>query len=290
MPPPSPATRPRRASTSCARCWTPTRASRSHDVAERFSVNPRTALRYIQALQRAGEPLYEEMSGKRKVWRRLSPSARRQTITLTTAQMVALFLSRRVFDFLAGTGFKEDLDDVFAKLAMQDIADEKSRMRVLINLLTDGVMATDSQKRVVLANPAFLRMTGCREVQAVGCPVSEVIRYEPLELLIDRALAISGDELVELTEEICCEAEAGQPGPILQARCIPYIDRAGRNVGTITVLHDITALKRMDQIKSEFVSMVSHEIRSPLNSVLAQMQDNPGRPGRRGHHQGNRKS
>jgi len=86
-----------------------------YDVAERFGVNPRTALRYIQALQRAGEPLYEEMSGKRKVWR-LMPTARRQSITLTTAQMVALFLSRRVFDFLAGTGFKEDLDDVFRKL------------------------------------------------------------------------------------------------------------------------------------------------------------------------------
>jgi len=86
-----------------------------YDVAERFGVNPRTALRYIQALQRAGEPLYEEMVGKRKVWR-LMPTARRQTITLTTAQMTALFLSRRVFDFLAGTGFKEDLDDVFAKL------------------------------------------------------------------------------------------------------------------------------------------------------------------------------
>ena len=77
---------------------------------------------------------------------------------------------------------------------------------------------------------------------------------------------------MELTEEICCEAEAGQTGPILNARCIPYIDRAGRNVGTITVLHDITTLKRMDQIKSEFVSMVSHEIRSPLNSVLAQIK------------------
>jgi len=86
-----------------------------YDVAERFEVNPRTALRYIQALQRAGDPLYEEMSGKRKVWR-LMPTARRQAIPLTTAQMVALFLSRRVFDFLAGTGFKEDLDDVFGKL------------------------------------------------------------------------------------------------------------------------------------------------------------------------------
>jgi predicted DNA-binding transcriptional regulator YafY len=86
-----------------------------YDIAERFEVNPRTALRYVQALQRAGEPLYEEMSARRKVWR-VMPTARRQTISLSTSQMVALYLSRRVFDFLAGTGFKEDLDDVFRKL------------------------------------------------------------------------------------------------------------------------------------------------------------------------------
>jgi proteasome accessory factor B len=89
-----------------------------YDVAERFRVSVRTAIRYIRALQVAGEPLYEEVVERRKVWR-LMASARQQTVTLTTAQMVALFLSRRVFDFLAGTGFKEDLDEVFAKLEAQ---------------------------------------------------------------------------------------------------------------------------------------------------------------------------
>jgi len=87
----------------------------AHDIAERFGVSLRTAIRYLDALRKAGEPLYDQMVGKRKVWR-LMPSARRQSISLTTSQMVALFLSRRVFDFLAGTGFKEDLDDVFARL------------------------------------------------------------------------------------------------------------------------------------------------------------------------------
>jgi proteasome accessory factor B len=86
-----------------------------YDLAQRFDVNARTGLRYIQALQRAGEPLYEETVDKHKVWH-LMPTARRGSITLTTSQMVSLFLSRRVFDFLAGTGFKEDLDEVFAKL------------------------------------------------------------------------------------------------------------------------------------------------------------------------------
>jgi predicted DNA-binding transcriptional regulator YafY len=81
-----------------------------YDIAERLDVSARTALRYVQPLQAAGEPLYEDTVGRRKVWR-LMPAARKQAITLTTSQMVALFLSRRVFDFLAGTGFKEDLDD-----------------------------------------------------------------------------------------------------------------------------------------------------------------------------------
>ncbi|MBC8132330.1 MAG: WYL domain-containing transcriptional regulator [Deltaproteobacteria bacterium] len=86
-----------------------------YDIAERFGVSIRTGLRYLEALRAAGEPLFEETLLKRKVWR-LMPSARRETLSLTTSQMLSLFLSRRVFDFLAGTGFKEDLDDVFKRL------------------------------------------------------------------------------------------------------------------------------------------------------------------------------
>jgi proteasome accessory factor B len=86
-----------------------------YDIADRLEVSVRTAIRYLQALSAAGEPLYELRDGRRKVWR-LMASARRDAIVLTRAQMTALFLSRRVFDFLAGTGFKEDLDDVFQRL------------------------------------------------------------------------------------------------------------------------------------------------------------------------------
>lgn len=86
-----------------------------YDIAERFRVSVRTAIRYLRALEAAGEPLYEEMVGRRKVWR-LTPNARRESIALTAGQMSALFLSRRVFDFLEGTGFKEDIDEVFDKL------------------------------------------------------------------------------------------------------------------------------------------------------------------------------
>lgn len=86
-----------------------------YDIAARFGVSVRTAIRYLRALELAGEPLTEETVGKRKVWR-LHPGTRRETISLSLQQMVTLFLSRRVFDFLTGTGFREDLDEIFDKL------------------------------------------------------------------------------------------------------------------------------------------------------------------------------
>ncbi len=86
-----------------------------YDLAERLDCSVRTAIRYLRATEAAGVPLYEAQDGRRKIWR-LMPSARHESVRLTTQQMVTLFLSRRVFDFLQGTGFKEDLDAVFEKL------------------------------------------------------------------------------------------------------------------------------------------------------------------------------
>lgn len=186
-------------------------------------------------------------------------------------------MKRGAFDFIPKPFSPEQLRLLVTKAidytrALQDIASEKSRMRVLINRLTDGVMAADRSKHVVLANPAFLRMTGFREARAIGRTVSEVVRNEQLERMVDKALAMPGEDFTELAEEIHYENGEHHMAPILHARCIPFRDRVGRNVGTITVLHDITALKEMDRMKSDFVSMVSHEIRSPLHSILAQMK------------------
>jgi two-component system, OmpR family, phosphate regulon sensor histidine kinase PhoR len=133
-------------------------------------------------------------------------------------------------------------------------------------------MATDNRKQVVLANPAFLRMVNCATESVIGRSSGEVVCNDRIEALIDKALSMPAEEFAELADELNGDSAADQNGRVFNARCIPFRDRVGRNLGSITVLHDITAQKRMDQIKSDFVSMVSHEIRSPLNSVLMQLQ------------------
>jgi len=183
-------------------------------------------------------------------------------------------MKKGAFDFITKPFSPKDLRTVIGKAieyirTLEDIAHEKSRMGVLINHISDGVMATDMQKRVALANPAFLKMIGRQGEAAIGKPVTELIRNERLIEVIDQALIMPPEEFSEITEEFDGGALAHSAETVLAVRCVPFRDRLHRNMGTVTVMRDITARKKIDQMKSDFVSMVAHEIKSPMNSVLA---------------------
>jgi two-component system phosphate regulon sensor histidine kinase PhoR len=183
-------------------------------------------------------------------------------------------MKKGAFDFISKPFSPEDLRAVIGRAieyirTLEDIAHEKSRIRVLINHISDGVMATDAEKRVALANPAFLKNIGHRDESAIGVPVDHLVQNEKLLQMIDEALKMPGDQFSELTEEFDQGALGKDEEAVLAVRCVPFRDRLHRNLGTLTVVHDITALRKMDKMKSDFVSLVAHEIKSPMNSVLA---------------------
>lgn len=186
-------------------------------------------------------------------------------------------MKKGAFDFIPKPFSPQDLRLVISKALdyiskLKDVTYEQSRMRVLVNYLGDGVMATDSEKNVALVNPAFLKMLGYVGKDVTTRPVSDFIKESKILDLIDQALTVPEDGFEEFTEELTYTRPSETEKNIIGIRCVPFKDRIGRNLGTLTVLHDITAAKKMDQLKSDFVSMVSHEIRSPLNSVLMQFK------------------
>lgn len=181
------------------------------------------------------------------------------------------------FDFISKPFSPQDLRLVVTKAfeyirTLQDIANEKSRMRTMINHLAGGVMATDIRKQVALANHAFIKLIDYRGSNPIGEPVEKLVADQRILAMIDDALAMPTDQFAEITEDISITPSGQSEERIIGVRCVPFRDRLDRNLGTITVLHDITAIKKMDQMKSDFVSMVSHEIRGPLNSVLMQQK------------------
>lgn len=186
-------------------------------------------------------------------------------------------MKKGAFDFIPKPFSPDQLRVVVSKAiehtgALKDIANEKSRIRVLINLIANGVMVTDAEKRLVLANPAFMKIMGFKGEDVIGCPFTELVQHEQIQQMVEHALSMSESEITEITEELEIEKNGEVKTTTYVARCRPFRDRIGRNLGTITVLSDITYLKDINQRQSDFVSMVAHEIRSPMNSVMAQIK------------------
>ena len=184
-------------------------------------------------------------------------------------------MKKGAFDFIPKPFTPDQLRAVVDKSlqytnALQDIAESKSRLRVMVNRLTEGVLTTDSNKLIVQANPAFLHMMGYHGEEVIGRNVTEVIESKELLNAIDETLTMTPTTFAEITNELTFQDDDGEK--FYSSRCSPFRSKSGSNLGTITVLHDITALKKVDQMKSDFVSMVSHEIRSPMNSLLMQLK------------------
>jgi len=184
-------------------------------------------------------------------------------------------MKKGAFDFIPKPFTPDQLRTIVEKAirynrALQDIADTQSRLKTMVNRLTDGVLASDRDRRVVLANHAFLHYIGYHGEAVTGRSIDELRVGDQLRTMIEETLLMPADTFTEITDELSWEQ--GDDGKIFLAKCTPFRSRNGDNIGTVTVLNDITALKQLDKMKSDFVSLVSHEVRSPMNSLMMQVQ------------------
>lgn len=148
---------------------------------------------------------------------------------------------------------------------LYDLSLEKSRLKTIINCMANGVMVTNRNQEIVLFNPAFTRLMDLPQDISPPIPISEVINGPSLIKTLDEILGRAYSETEVISQELYVENN------ILRAISAPALG-IDRNVflcveGTVTVLEDITAFKQLDKLKSDFVNMVAHELRSPLVSI-----------------------
>ena len=131
---------------------------------------------------------------------------------------------------------------------------ERLRLEAVFNNIHDSVMLLDKENKILLVNPAMCRAFGVDQKAAVGKPVLDVIAHPDLQALIAR----TNDEDPLKYYEI-----SFPDGRVGNARIASI-----RDVGYAVTMQDITYLKEIDHIRSEFVHTVSHDLRSPLTSVI----------------------
>jgi len=153
------------------------------------------------------------------------------------------------------------------KRTLSDLDTEKSRIHTILESLPNGVVVTNSQGQVVLMNPAFRRHL---DIDPDLKPGLQIENYVSDEALCNLVMEISKGKHVDY-DDIPDYEFALSGGKYLLALGQPVLGEKKECLGAVVNVMDITAMKVLDQLKSEFVAKVSHELRSPLSTIHEQL-------------------
>lgn len=140
----------------------------------------------------------------------------------------------------------------------------KESLNPILDSLADGILVTDAQGNIILYNQKTETMLGIKGGDALGQKVQDHIKNEALVRLINKTLSLN---VPYHTEEVCL-IDSGETR--LRIHVSPVRDGTGLLIGSVTLLHDVAQLSAIDKVKSNFLSMVSHQLKSPLSSTLLQ--------------------
>jgi two-component system phosphate regulon sensor histidine kinase PhoR len=137
---------------------------------------------------------------------------------------------------------------------------ESARRETILSGMTEGVLAVDHELRVTFCNKSFLKAIDFRGTRFEGRFVLELVRDPGLhELLRD---VLRSGELQKLRFRISAAHLR-----TFEVQAAPLEMPSGRP-GAIAILHDITDLERLEQVRKDFVANVSHELRTPLAGII----------------------
>jgi two-component system phosphate regulon sensor histidine kinase PhoR len=140
---------------------------------------------------------------------------------------------------------------------LDELSRDRARLDAILFGMVEGVLVLDAAGRIQLANRAAQNMLRM-DTSSIGRPYVEVIRHPDIAAQLGTALR--GQEVD--SREIALTRD---PGRTFVARAAP-VSRGGGG-GAVLVLHEITDLRRADQIRRDFVANVSHELRTPLTAI-----------------------
>ena len=159
----------------------------------------------------------------------------------------------------------------FREMNVERIRAEKRKGEAIIQSVDDGLVMIGAGYTIETMNPAAERALGTQREAAQGRHFLESTRdeklFERVRAAIEPEQAPSEDETDRRREDDFITTGEGTKRRHYQPLATPVRDASGEVLGAILHLRDVTKLKEIDQLKSEFVATASHQLKTPLTSI-----------------------
>jgi two-component system, OmpR family, phosphate regulon sensor histidine kinase PhoR len=136
----------------------------------------------------------------------------------------------------------------------KQIAKRESGMQTIFSAMHDALLVVDSNRQVILTNQTFRKLFDAPEI-SLATPLLEIVRDPTLDRLLTDAFHGNGPVRCELALD----------DSQIELHAVATRNDAGEITGALILFHDITELKKIDQVRRDFVANVSHELRTPLS-------------------------
>jgi len=145
-----------------------------------------------------------------------------------------------------------------------DLVNERDRIDAIIKSVSDGIIVTDMQQRVILMNHSAEELLGICFQSVQNQPISLIIHEETLREKLKHVM----DRLkTEYEFDFTLHKDNNGSDRIMHGKTSVIVGRDENKQGTVTILSDVTNLREIDRMKSEFLSTAAHELRTPLTSI-----------------------